>query len=163
MIDSYFDILQAFYNVLDANVTYGGNAVPVYTGLPKTTSGTASDYIYIGEVTQVDWEGADNFGTEETLTIQIVCRDRGDVVSKKKLADISSQVMGLLKPTVNTELTVDNFNMTGLHLDNSFNDYEVTDQDYAVRKIQRWRYFLSYSAPNLGIGAMRIGTTFIVG
>lgn len=145
MRDSFYDVLEGFYNTLAGNVTYEGNEIPVYTGLPKAT-GTASDYIYIGEITQVDFGGADEFSTEETITIQIVCRQRGDDVSKKKLAIISSQVYDLLKATYTSEIALDGFTMYGLHLDNAFTDFEVTDQDYALRKIARFRYFLYENA-----------------
>jgi len=162
MRDSYHDILKAFYTALNGNVIYGGATIPVYTGLPKINSGEPYDYIYISEQTQQDWGGADMFGFEETMTIQIVCRGRGDTVSRVKVSDISTQVMNLLKPTYLNELSVDNFNMIGLFLDNSFTDFEVTDEDYAIRKIQRWRYFLSETTIADGIGVFRIGTTFIV-
>ena len=160
MRDTATEIYSAFFDVLNGNVTYNGSTIPVYTGMPNNTKG---DYIFLEELTQVDWEGADNFGFEETLTIQIVVREKGGSQSRVKLNNLSNQVMQLIKPTVNTEITLTNFSMTGLHLDNSFTDNLLGNTDYYQRKIQTYRYFVSEIQITTGIGAMIIEDTFIVG
>ena len=54
---------------------------------------------------------------------------------------IADAVCGLIKPTAKTEITVANFDITGLHLDNQFNDYALGDNDAYHRIILVWRYF----------------------
>lgn len=152
------EIYSAFYDLLNGNVTYGGSTIPVYSGMPANKN---EDYIYLEEMTQTDWEGHDRFGTEETFTIQIVCRDKGKVPSKIKVMNIASQVYNLIKPTVYSEVIMDNFTMTGLQLDNAFSDNLINDSDFLQRYIMTWRYFISEKPITVDMTGYTVDTTII--
>lgn len=160
MRNSYYYVLQALYSALNGQVVVDGDTIPVYSSTP---SNLVQDYIYLGEHTRVDWGGAGMWGTEETLTVQIISREDADYPDKTRVNQIADLVLQTLKPSYNSELSVDNFACTGFHLDNQMNDYALGENETYNRIILVFRYYLTEEIQILsGIGWMRIGTTFIV-
>ena len=137
MKDSSTEIYKAFFDILDGNITYSSADVPVYTNLPGNN---VQDYIYIGEQTQVDAGGHDEFAAESTMVLYVVTNEQSNFPSKIKLQNISDQVYNAIMPTNRTEIATDNFYTSGLFLESSIEDQFSTDSGYQLRKTLTWRF-----------------------
>jgi len=68
------DVQEAIKEALEGNVTLNSTAVPVKANLGKNT---AAPYILIGDGTEVADNCADEYGSQVTVTIQLVTQGRG--------------------------------------------------------------------------------------
>ena len=87
-------ILGALVQLLDEQTSYGGTAVPVYTGVPK---GAPDNYIVLEGFRFIEDLTKDYFGGPARLDIRIVTKMRKGAVSKLPMYSISQQVLQLVK------------------------------------------------------------------
>lgn len=90
------EVIKAYKNALDGNVTYNAANVPVYTWTPTDEQ---APYIYISDFTDfTDTEGTckDSWGHNTTTLIEIVTRFDGDSGSQLPLNQIADAVIRII-------------------------------------------------------------------
>jgi hypothetical protein len=130
MKDPTQNIVDAFYTLLNENVTYGGKTVKVFKRPAKSTEigiqkGKLYFYIEIGEVTDVETgSNADVFCHDSTAEIQIVVGFPG-IGDKSVLNNIVNQAMQLIQTTKGGKLDIgSDFQNIVFYLENAFETRE---------------------------------------
>ena len=139
--DCISDLMGEWFNLLDGNITFNGNDVPVYTDDVPTE--VTEPYILLraeGETTVKNNSGffVNAVIITEIVTSYAVSVNRGDVDT------INSQITELVFPTPNTYgiNTLTNHQVTDIQLQSSTYLLEDADKKY-YSKISRYEHFLN--------------------
>ena len=136
MLNPSLNIIKGFISAL-SGISYGGNTIPVYMIPPQNPDDL---YIQIGTVTTVEAGCKDLFGHECTIDIQVIDLGKRNYQSPKRAEEVSSLVLQALKPDVISTVSLDEFDMIYLILDNSFNDAGLFESDRSYRRILQYRF-----------------------
>ena len=101
------DLYQAYFDLLDGNIEWSGADVPVYTVVKPTAT---PPYIYLNDVQTFEGGTKDTFIHEATMIIDIITNDR----SKKAMASITDDLLGLLKTSRGGVISMDNFTVIAM-------------------------------------------------
>ena len=138
MLSASSDIIKSFVSAL-SSITYEGESVPVYVNPPKGVGGL---YIQLGTVTTVEEGCKDLFGHECTIDVQVIDTGARNYSTPKRVEEVSQVVSITLKPDELSTVSMSNFDMIYLTLDNSFNDQGLFSSDRAYRKIMQFRFMV---------------------
>ena len=101
--DISLELSDGIQTALDGQVTVNGVDYSVFVTMPKVAP---DNYIYIGEVNQIDDGTKDEFIYKGTVQIRVTT-DNLHTAEKKLARQIISAVRGLLKPTVDAVFALD--------------------------------------------------------
>lgn len=131
-------IKTAVYSKLNGNISFSGGNVPVYSKVPKGTTGY---YIILGQHTAIPDNCKGAFGNEVTLLIDIITEFLDGKGSDKPVNDIADSIMNALITNDRTQI-IDlspTHNCVAVQLD-SFNTLEeLIDSKYIIRGLLRLR------------------------
>jgi len=130
MKDPTQSIVDAFYTLLNGNVTYNSKTVKVFKRPAKSTEigiqkGKMYFYIEIGEVTDTETgSNADTFCHDATAEVQVIVGFPG-IGDKSVLNNIVNQVLQLIQTTKGGKLSLgDDFTNIIFYLENAFETRE---------------------------------------
>ena len=139
MLNQSADIYKSFVTAL-SGITYDGNSIPVYSISPPKNPGAI--FIQLGTITTVEEGCKDLFGHECTMDIQVIDESNRNYTSPKVAEEVSGEIQTALKTNVLNVVTMTNFNMIYLVLDNAFNDGGLFESDRSYRKIMQFRFMI---------------------
>ena len=113
------DIYKSFVTAL-SSITYSGVSIPIYSVSPPKNPGAT--YIQLGTITTIQSGCKDLFGHDCTMDIQIIDNSMYNYTSPKVAEEIAGEVETALQALVTSVVTMTNFDMIYLVLENSFND-----------------------------------------
>lgn len=91
---------MAVYNLLNGNISYNGQNVPVYDE-KRRVGDTDNLFIILGTQQESDDDTSDTFITDSSIDIEIQHRTDYEV-SKDAIDEVSNQVLDLILPTPQT-------------------------------------------------------------
>ena len=91
MKDPNLKIREAYYALINGNVTYNGDPVPIYDEMVADSEGYPRIVISTQDAT--DWNCLDRYGHEHDITFEIVDKDR---LGKKRMDLIANQLKPIL-------------------------------------------------------------------
>ncbi len=136
MLNQRINILQGFISAL-SGLTYDGNPIPVYKIPPKNPDDL---YIQLGTITTVQAGCKDLFGHECTLDIQVIDLGRNNYQSPERAEEVTSLVFSALQPNTQSVVSMSEFDMIYLKLENSFDDSGMFETDTSYRCILQYRF-----------------------
>lgn len=140
MINPKNRIYKAFATAL-SGVTHNGDAIPIVTFPPP---GKIPFYVQLGTITTVEEGCKDLFGHECTIDIQVISQYEGNYASPLSAEDIADQVTQLLKAETTSTLSIDDFDMVYIVLDNGFNDEgDIFATNRSYRTINQYRFLIN--------------------
>ena len=136
MKDPSTEILKAFYDALNGNLSFGGDNYPVYTVAPKSGS---YNYVLLDDVTLLDDSAKDYFDTEGTILMDIVTADSADGGTLIPVNDIANDILLLV---VRKGLSMTNFTLAVRpFLDFTHIIKEQTETALIIRKLITLRFW----------------------
>lgn len=133
MKDTGLAIRNAYYNLLNGNLTYNSKNVPVYKDDPIATP--PDNYVVITEVIEGQDNNNQKFVNELQVTLDITTKQY-KTIDRSICENIANQIVNLVKPTTSTQgidttdFQVMNVNRgSGTYLNELDGDYHI------VRKI----------------------------
>lgn len=124
MRDPAIHIQTKYFQLLNGNITYGGQVVPVYDNVPKNAT---YPYIQIGSKTDVARSTKTYFGNEVTQGLSIVSRfDASSIGSRMPMYSISNDVQEIICARPVSFTDVPGLNVISATLDNSLTREELT-------------------------------------
>lgn len=120
MIDPGLLLQTEYYRLLNGQITYAGNVVPVYDTVPANAT---YPYIQIGDKTDIDFSNKTTQGNEVTQGISVVDRFQASTGGRASTYAISSSVMAKI-----TARPVP-FSILGLRVITSILDNSLTRQE----------------------------------
>jgi hypothetical protein len=137
MKDYSLELQTAYFNLLNTNITYGGNVVPVYDVVPKNP---VYPYIEIGSKTDVQRGTKSSFGNEVTQGISIVSRfDSTSGGSRQPIYIISDKLQTIIAARP-VPFNIDGLNVITSTLDNALTRKELTDTHLYIVYELRFRH-----------------------
>ena len=136
MKDPTQEILKAYYNALNGNISYGGDGVFVGTKVPSDE--TMYVFLYI-ESLQDKRTGTD-YLTEAIVTMDIVTRLDLNSGDEEIINDITDQVLYIVSDPSNLVFT--NFSCPLVQLFGLERNNENTDTNYIASRKLRMRNFI---------------------
>lgn len=129
---------QAYFDLLDGNITIDGSAVTLYDQVPQDET---YPYIQIDTQTAVDWSDKTSQGQEKTQTLWLVDRFSGAFGSREDINDMEDQVSQIIcaRPV---PFDIDGFNVITSLLDLSNFSRERTDTYTYLRIEMRFRHLI---------------------
>lgn len=100
MRDTQKILRMAVYQVLNGNLSYDGNNVPVFDEKRKLSS-TDNLFVILGTQRETDDNTDDAFITDSSIDIEIQHRTEFEV-SKDAIDDVSNQILQIILPTPQT-------------------------------------------------------------
>lgn len=138
MIDPGTALQTAYFTLLNGQISYGGNIVPVYDTVPANAT---YPYIQIAEKTDVDFSNKTTQGNEVTQGISIVDRFQASTGGRASTYAISSLVMAKVTARP-VPFSISGLNVITSVLDNSLTRQELT-QTYHYRIVElRFRHLI---------------------
>lgn len=138
MKDPSDELISALYTALNANVTYGGNTIPVYVIPVEWGDQTVEQYIRIAEVRWGDLSPKDSNICDGTIDIYVDTYFTGkNEGSKKPMNSIANDASVLIHQT----FTLASFTqIQGRVLDMEDFDYELDPQGTVFRKLITYQF-----------------------
>lgn len=96
MIDVKQPVRQAYYDLLNGALTFGGNPVPVSDDIKKLAD-NSTIYVILSNQTGIDSSTFQTFDSEETIVLDIVYK-AGARASKEVVDNIAGQICMLVLP-----------------------------------------------------------------
>ena len=140
MLNQSADIYKSFVTAL-SGITYDGNSIPVYSISPPKNPGAI--FIQLGTITTVEEGCKDLFGHECTMDIQVIDESNRNYTSPKVAEEIAGTIQTTLTPYVTSVVSMTDFDMIYITLDNAFNDGGLFESDRSYRKIMQWRFLIN--------------------
>lgn len=138
MIDPGLLLQTEYYRLLNGQITYAGNVVPVYDTVPANAT---YPYIEIGDKTDIDFSNKSTQGNEVTQGISVVDRFQASTGGRNSTYFISNEIMQILTARPNP-FVVEGLNVITSVLDNSLTRQELT-ATYHYRIIElRFRHMI---------------------
>ena len=136
--DGSYEVIKAYYDALNGNVSVDGATIPVYSFAPKATTGHR---IIIGAPISTETDTVTAFTRDISFDVEIVTDFSGGSASYKKAADISDAVQRLLKTAIGSNLALDGSDHEIYHSYLELENVLTEDTDYGViiRKILTYR------------------------
>ena len=132
-------IIKAFVAALQG-ITHNAASVPVYMFPPKNAP---KFYIQLGNVTASQEGCKDLFGHECTLDVQVISMYDGSYATPEDSEEISDTVLTNILALPTSTISVDNFDMIWLTLDNMFNDQGLFETDRTYRDVMQFRFLIN--------------------
>lgn len=123
-----------YYTLLNGQITFNGNTVPVYDSVP---SDATYPHIQIGERTNVDRSNKTNFGDEPTQSLWIVDRFEAQAGSRNSQYTIADEIHKIVRTRPNA-FSLSGFKVITTTIDQELSSKEDTDT-YTY-----WRYLIRY-------------------
>ena len=139
-------IIKAFVAALQG-ITYNAAAVPVYM-LP--TKNAPNFYIQLGSITASNEGCKDLFGYECTIDVQVISLYDGSYAKPDDSEGISDTVLNNILALPTSTVSIDNFDMIWMKLDNMFNDPGLFETDRTYRDIMQFRFLINEIRPDRG-------------
>lgn len=137
-----------YFRLLNGQVTYAGNVVPVYDTVPANES---FPYIQIGDKTDSNFSNKTTQGNEVTQGLTIVDRFQASTGGRNSTYSISSDVMEILTARPNP-FAVEELNVITSTLDNSLTRQELSATfHYRIVEL-RFRHLIE----QIGLGAFDV-------
>ncbi len=137
-----------YFRLLNGQVSYAGNIVPVYDTVPDNES---FPYIQIGDKTDSDFSNKTTQGNELTQGLTIVDRFQASTGGRNSTYSISSNVMEILTARPNP-FAVEELNVVTSTLDNSLTRQELSATfHYRIVEL-RFRHLIE----QIGLGAFDV-------
>lgn len=138
MIDPGLLLQTEYYRILNGQITYAGNVVPVYDTVPANAT---YPYIQIGDKTDIDFSNKSTQGNEVTQGISVVDRFQASTGGRNSTYFISNEIMQILTARPNP-FVIEGLNVITSTLDNSLTRQELT-ATYHYRIIElRFRHLI---------------------
>ena len=148
MVNQAADIYKSFVTALNS-IVYNANTIPVYSVSPPKNPGAI--FIQLGTITTVQEGCKDLFGHECTMDIQIIDESSRNYSSPKIAEEVAGLVQEALLANVLSVVTMSNFDMIYLRLDNAFNDAGLFDTDRSYRRILQFRFMIDEKTTDVWI------------
>lgn len=118
MKDPKADLLKAYFDLLDGNITFGGNTIKVYdvNGVPQEPD---YPHILLTDFTQIDESDKTVFAEEITFDIEVIDRAR-QRASRSGVFSIVNQIKGIVR------VRPEAFSITDWNIYNTILDTEIT-------------------------------------
>lgn len=94
MKDNSTELQTEFYDLLNGQITYDGNAVPVYDTVPETPS---YPYIQFGDKESNDFSTKDTFASTDSFQLSIVDRFPGITGSRAGINSVANDLFGIIR------------------------------------------------------------------
>lgn len=132
-------IRLAFFDLLNGNLNYDGENVPVSD---EKLNETANYYVLLTNQSSTPDETKQSFDREASITIDIVTKTP-DSVTKDIADDIAHQILTLLRPTPNTHAlpTPATWQFLNLRLtDDRYLPFSIGQTDSVMRRIMQFSF-----------------------
>ena len=129
----------AFWNLLNGNLEYEGNNVPVSD---EILTEDANYYVLLTNQTSTPDETKTSFDAEATMTVDIITKTYQSV-TKDIADDIADQILTLLRPTPNTHALPTPANWQFLNLRKTGDQYlslNVTPTSSIIRRVMTFSF-----------------------
>ena len=137
-----------YYRLLNGQVTYAGNLVPVYDTVPDNAT---YPYIQIGDKTDTDFSNKTTQGNQVTQGLTIVDRFQASTGGRNSVYTISSEVMEILTARP-LPFAVEELNFITSTLDNSLTRQELSSTfHYRIMEL-RFRHLIE----QIGLGTFDV-------
>jgi hypothetical protein len=139
MKDYAQELQTAYFDLLNTNITYGGNIVPVYDVVPRNP---VYPYIEIGNKTDVQRGTKSSFGNEVTQGVSIVSRfDSTSGGSRASIDQISDKLQTIIASRP-VPFNIDGLNVITSTLDNALTRKELTESHLYIVYELRFRHLI---------------------
>lgn len=136
MKDNSTLLQTSFINLIEGNITYSGDTVPIYDNIPDNPS---YPYIQMGNKESNDNSNKTNFSTNDTVSQSIIDRFPNNTGSRKAINSVANDLFNLVQPNKGEiGLSIAGFKIIRCIVGNDIFLRELTPTYLYLRREIRW-------------------------